>query len=369
MRRITICLIVSAVLALTNLGEAQGPAVKTALKGFDPVDLVAGKEVNGNDKFVAVRGLYRYHFASAENQKRFETDPERFSIQMGGACARMGPLSGLGSPDRYSIHDGRIYIFASDQCRAAFESAPQLFIEKNDAPLAATPEQTKLGTELLAKVINGFGGQAAVDGVKSVRKTIKITYKQNDKDVVGVRTLTMAFPGNFRDEDRWDTSAYGHALTPKGGFRFTLSPGKPDSAFVTEESVTAFMRKDFHRWPFALIKARSEPGFTAVHAGADKIDGKAVEKLAIHLHGALTTLCIDPLNGQVLRVQYRGRLGGNAISDVVHTFGDYRKVEGVMLPFSVQTTLNGKSVANPVEAIESIVVNGPVDQSLFQLPT
>lgn len=99
-----------------------------ALKGFDPVALADGKEVSGRSDLTATHGIYRYQFVDEANRRKFLSDPERFAIQMGGGCARMGPLAGLGNPDRFLVHEGRIYIFASDGCRSSFQKAPARFL-------------------------------------------------------------------------------------------------------------------------------------------------------------------------------------------------------------------------------------------------
>lgn len=63
-------------------------------------------------------------FASEESRETFKADPARFEIQLGDPCARMGALSSCADPDRYAVHEGRIYIFASDGCRTARSAAP-----------------------------------------------------------------------------------------------------------------------------------------------------------------------------------------------------------------------------------------------------
>ncbi|MCI0523828.1 MAG: hypothetical protein L0Y75_01065, partial [Acidobacteria bacterium] len=99
---------------------AQSVKVVTALKGFDPIELADNREVKGLENLSVARGKYRYLFASEANKKLFEKSPDRYQIQMGGGCGRMGSLSGVGNPDRYYVFDRRIYIFASEQCRNSF---------------------------------------------------------------------------------------------------------------------------------------------------------------------------------------------------------------------------------------------------------
>ena len=124
---------VVALLALSVSVNAEAPKVVTALKGLDPVELVAGKEVAGKVDIAATRGRYRYLFATPENKAAFEKNPEAFAVQYGGSCARMGPLSGSCNTERFVVHDKRVYVFSSDSCRKGFLLAPDLHIDRPDA--------------------------------------------------------------------------------------------------------------------------------------------------------------------------------------------------------------------------------------------
>jgi putative intracellular protease/amidase/YHS domain-containing protein len=105
----------------------------SALGGRDPVLLTEGREVAGEQALEVTHGRYRYRFASAETKGRFLADPARYSIQLDGACAFMatsGAEPGSGDPARYHVHDGRIYIFASENCRNSFKAAPTRYLPK-----------------------------------------------------------------------------------------------------------------------------------------------------------------------------------------------------------------------------------------------
>ena len=88
--------------------HAQMPQPKDALDGVDPVALlIQGKEVSGKPEFKVTRGKFDYLFATAENKATFEKNPEKYEIQLSGACARMG--GGVtGNPADYAVVDGKI---------------------------------------------------------------------------------------------------------------------------------------------------------------------------------------------------------------------------------------------------------------------
>jgi hypothetical protein len=58
-----------AVVFLSLMVSGQSPQVVTVLKGFDPVELVDGREVKGLENLSVARGKYRYLFANEANKK------------------------------------------------------------------------------------------------------------------------------------------------------------------------------------------------------------------------------------------------------------------------------------------------------------
>src|SRR6185295_17203461 len=127
--------------AVSVFGQSSARDVVPVLEGLDPVMLVQGKEVQGDLKISVTRGTFQYLFANAETKATFEKDPSRYEIQLEGACARMGaPVTG--NPDLYTVHQGRIYIFGSADCKKRFEAAPQKYLESANeaAKTPATPD-------------------------------------------------------------------------------------------------------------------------------------------------------------------------------------------------------------------------------------
>ena len=359
-----ICLSVVLVWSVSGVVSAQTPKqVVTVLKGLDPVELVNGKEVQGQEHLSVIRTRYRYLFSSEANRKAFEKSPADYQIQLGGGCGQMGSLSGAGNPDRFHVFNKRIYIFASESCRNSFKKNPDAHIETADAAPTGTAAEKKRGQELIALALKGFGGASKVDRVKNYQAKLKLGYKSGDKVTEYPQTKTVAFPGNFRDEYDWGASQTGDVLAAGGAI--SLSSGKSGSdAWQREEPVKAALERALYREPLAILKARKEKGFVAFAAGKDKVGEIEVELLKVGFKGATTILSIDPKTGRVLQTAYRDRKG--AYGDVVKTFSDFRPVDGVTFPFAVAESFNGKTVTSPMTLVESITINGKLDEKLFQ---
>ena len=123
-----------ALLLLDVPATAQTPPVVDALDGVDPVVLLQqNKEVFGKSEFSSVWGRFRYLFSTAETKATFEKEPAKYEIALNGQCARMGKTV-YGNPSDYFIHDGKIYIFGSDDCHKQFAAAPRKITSETCAP-------------------------------------------------------------------------------------------------------------------------------------------------------------------------------------------------------------------------------------------
>ena len=84
-----------------------------AVQGYDVVSYQTGKRpIRGNGNFVAVHDGATYQFSSANNQKAFEKDPEKYVPAYGGYCA-FGTSVGkkfIGDPEVWRIVDGKLYL-------------------------------------------------------------------------------------------------------------------------------------------------------------------------------------------------------------------------------------------------------------------
>ncbi|MFN0109110.1 MAG: hypothetical protein ACKVZH_09695 [Blastocatellia bacterium] len=354
-----------AIICLSFIALAQTPKqVVTVLKGFDPVELVNGKEVQGQESLSVTRTRYRYLFANEANKKAFEKSPADYQIQLGGGCGQMGSLSGAGNPDRFHVFNKRIYIFASESCRNSFKKTPDAHVETADAVPTGSAAEKKRGQELIALALKAFGGAAKVDGVKNYQTKLKLGYKQGDKVLEYPQTVTIAFPANYRNEYDWGSSQTGDVLSPGAAVSLTTNSAGSDT-WQREEPVKTALERSLYREPLAILKARKEKGFVAFAAGKSKVGDTEVELLKVGFKGATTTLSIDPKTGQALQAAYRDRKG--AYGDVVKTFSDFRAVDGLTLPFAVAESFNGKAVTSPMVSVESIAINSKLDATLFQV--
>jgi len=347
-RRRSRALFLFAVLAFaTAIASAQSSSPETPLEGLDPVMLVQGKEVQGDTKFKVTRGRFEYLFANAENKATFEKDPARYEIQLDGACARMG-VPTTGNPDLYTVHNGRIYIFGSEECQTLFKAAPEKYLEVPATTSAPSAEMMKRGQELIAKAVEALGAGSKLDQVRSFQKT----------DVRGNQVknvLTFAFPDTVRQETVRPNFTLVSVVTPTDSFIIVNNGARA----MPEANRTAFNKELYHEL-VVLLRARTRADFKASHSGEGNVD--------VELPGFATRLGIDPATGRIVSQTYKGRGPGGVVGRIVINYSDYRTVEGLSLPFKTTATFDGQPFPALTASTESMTVNGQLDPSSFKKP-
>jgi YHS domain-containing protein len=350
-------LVAIVVLGFLTAANAQvsSPEAVIPLEGLDPVMLAQGKEVQGNMKYKVTRGQFQYIFASAENKATFEKDPSRYEIQLDGSCARMGTPTN-GNPDLYTVHKERIYIFGSEECQTLFKAAPEKYLEVSTTPKSPpTAEMVKRGQELLARAVEALGSGSNLDQLQTLqRRELRGNQVKN--------ILVLAFPDAVRRETVRPGFTLVSVLTPSEAFILVNNSVRP----MPEANRAAFY-KELYRELILLLRARTRPDFKAWLAGNSAAE-KTLEHLEIELPGFTTTLGIDSATGRVVSQTYRGRGPGGVLGQILINYSDFRKVDGLLLPFTMTATFDDQPFPALSATIEAIAINDQIDFSNFKKP-
>jgi YHS domain-containing protein len=356
--------------AVSAYSQSSARDVLPVLEGLDPVMLVQGKEVQGELKISVTRGKFQYLFANAENKASFEKDPARYEIQLEGSCARMGAPVG-GNPDLYTVHQGRIYIFGSEECKKRFDAAPQNYLETSNeaaAKPAVTPEALGKAKALIEKAVAAMGGASRIDDLISYQEKSTTAQTRRQGEVEVKSSLTIVFPDRIRFEQvmpDWNdpSKVRQMAMVISAGEAFGIMSGVarqlPDSARIGQE-------KEVNRRLLSILRARKSLNPTAI--GSGKIGETPVEQVAIEVDHASYTLGIDPATGRILSSSSWRRGPEGNFGQFIQTFSDFRTVDGLNLPFKITGTFNNQPWKEQSPTIETIAVNQKIDPSLFEKP-
>jgi YHS domain-containing protein len=342
-----------ALLLVGVVAAAQmAPTTPEAVEGLDPVLLTQGKEVPGKDDFSVVHDGMKYFFSAADTKAAFEKNPEQYAVQLEGTCARMGPAVG-GNPNTYTVHEGRIYLFGTDDCKELFDRAPEKYLEASPSAMEATPAERAAGRASLDRIVAAMG---AVDAITTFEERGSRTVPANG-GMPGQDTKVALFwsvPDRLRLETTFaQFGTVANVLTPSDEFT-----ALPKGVRQLQQRQATELRRQAFRHPVVLVRSRNSPEMKAAARAANAVDVQA-------LGGPVATLRIDAATGLPVSLSFRGRGPEGDLGAVVHTFSDYRKSDGVMVPFKRTVTFNGEPFPGQSVAVDSVEINKPIDAARF----
>lgn len=322
--------------------------------------LTRNEEQPGQDDLSHRHGNFVYLFATDASREAFKADPARFEIQLGGACARMGALSGCADPDRFAVHEGKLYIFASDGCRSGFLSNPPAVLEPLADPAPeGDPEQLARGRALIDQCVAWMGGPDRLDALHTLEYREESRVENRGEQHLSIEVTTLRPPATARTDYRWDSSSWTKTITPDDAF-FIDSGAEPRSMHPEQRTI---MARQMARHVPMLLRCRARPGFTACHTGP-AADGRG-EVVAVHFDSATTELLIEPTTGYLLGVRHidwgpTGRLGV-----VERRFSAFADLDGLRIPCSWQVWYDGERAESLDKALIGCTANPDLPADFF----
>lgn len=357
-----------AVFAVLTLPVFAAPPERTL--PVDPVELVAGHEVAGISELTLERDGFAYLFATPQNKALFENDPTMFEVADGGACGRMGPLSGLGDARRYAVHERRIYFFASDGCRAGFLKDPGKYIERDDEKLFGSNEQVERGRAILDKAVAWAGGAARFRDLKTFRATATRKETHGETDYTIANETVIAFPDRLFQRESWNDSWFSTTCGRDGAAMASAR----DETRIADSRARAF-RRAMSRWLIVILKAYVDgspnadcPGLIVIADGEGKVGEVPVLFVNVWLNGAASRLAVEAASGKPMQLSYRGRDGTLSVGDSVRTFTHFATVDGVTLPTAYTVSFNSKDLPSATAKVDAFEINPVLTDARFKIP-
>jgi len=355
-----------ALAALLTPALAAPPLAQLGTFELDPVALLRdGEEIPGSDDLATEFRHFEYRFSSKEHLEAFLAEPDRFAVRQGGACPRMGALSGVGRTDLWAVHNGGLYFAASEGCRATFVQDPERLLERDDPALDATPESIEAGNRLVSLCVEWMGGREALLGLGAYRVVEAGPVESGDHTYDFERVETITLDGSMHRFVRYDDRAWTQASTTQDGY---FSDGEA-VRLMDPEQLGESNRRSALRLP-VLLAAWANNGVEVSHLGADGTLGG--ERVALRMHGKAVELVIDPETGRLLAQRHRGWAGSQQfMGQIERRFTAFHEVDGVRFPVSWDRSDNGEmrgSVDRTGDRHRIESADG-IEASLFEVPS
>lgn len=311
-----------------------------ALSGNDPIELLKGKEVVGSEKYTASYLRHKYHFSNHANLATFKNDPVKYSVQAGGACGKMGALTGKGSPDRWLVTRGKIFLFASDGCRTTFQANEDKYFAAPWTAPATTPDQRKAAKSLYEKVLVAHGG-SAIKAANQIEWNFTTPYQEDSKQKNWNSRYALLGKDKFAQWEDWDAGRLFFVVDGKKGF-----DGKPGEVFGLHPTENRELTAQF---------ARSVPGILLGAGGTPiKVIGKDTGFVMVR-DDIVFNVILDPETSRIAQVEFKDKYNG-PISHVKIEFSDYESVSGVWLPKTRRGQVN-EGEWTPTRSTSETVIN------------
>ena len=180
-------------------------------------------------------------------------------------------------------------------------------------------------------------------------------------------TTTWRYPDAVRSERSFEMGGRSVTIVTllAGGEAWNSPSDAPRLMPVNPVSIPG-MQQQMRRLIVPVLRTRHAPGTKVAALPATTVDGVRLDRVRLVRDGLDVTLNIDPASGRVHSTTAIDRGTDGAFGEVVVLFGDYREIDGVLVPYSERGLFDGRAEATLGRVLQSAVVNPAVDPALFR---
>ncbi|HEV3460126.1 MAG TPA: hypothetical protein VHG32_26580 [Thermoanaerobaculia bacterium] len=228
---------------------------------------------------------------------------------------------------------------------------------------AAAALSAQTADEVVEKYIQAKGGRDKIKSVKTLRFTAKMTMGQGMEAPVVMELVPPEHKlrMEFTIQGMTGVQAYDGAK----GWQVMPFLGKTDPEPMTGDDLKdAKQNADLVEGPLFNYK---EKGNKVEYLGKGDLEGTPVQKLKLtEKEGDVTTVYLDADSYLELKNETTRMVRGQA-TDLETTFGNYKQVEGLTMPFAIETKAKGAPAAQTI-TVEKLEVNTAIPASRFDMP-
>ncbi len=229
------------------------------------------------------------------------------------------------------------------------------------AGLAGAAVQAQTADELIEKNLKASGGREKVEAVKAFRMTGKMVAPQGMEIPM---VMEYKEPDKIRTELTMQGMTMIQALNGKEGWMVAPFMGKKDAEKMSPQDVK---QAEEQLDSFDMLTKYKQKGHTIELAGKEDIEGTPAYKLKVtKKNGDVSHLYLDAESYLLVKTNGKTNVQGQVVESDT-TLGDYKAVDGVLYPHSVETQLKGMP-GKMVLTFSKIEVNPALEDSRFAMP-
>lgn len=230
------------------------------------------------------------------------------------------------------------------------------------AGLAGAALQAQTADELIEKNLQASGGRQKIEAVKSFRMTGKMVAPQGME-------LPMVIEYKQPDKIRTEATIQGmtmiQALNGSEGWMVAPFMGKKDPEKMSADDVKQAQEQ---MDSFDLLTKYKEKGHTIEYAGKEDIEGTPAYKLKVtKKNGDVSHIYLDAESYLQVKSSGKTKVQGGQEVETDTALGDYKAVDGVLYPHSIETQLKGIP-GKMVMTFSKIEINPVLEDSRFAMP-
>ncbi|HEY2615666.1 MAG TPA: hypothetical protein VGI42_08135 [Chthoniobacterales bacterium] len=215
---------------------------------------------------------------------------------------------------------------------------------------------------LVAKNVDAKGGAEALRAMQSLRLRGKVLVNEGKIEFTYLETKKR--PGEVRSESTLQGLTAVEAFDGAQGWKISPFSGRKDPEKMSADDTKSLLEEAEIDGPLVDWKTK---GSTVEYLGTEDVEGTPAHKLkVVRKNGDVNYVYLDPDHFLEIRVLSQRTEQGAQI-EVETDLGDYEKINGVFIPFSIESGEKGSTDKQKI-VLEKAEANIPVDDTIFKFP-
>jgi len=217
--------------------------------------------------------------------------------------------------------------------------------------------------QLVAKNIEAKGGANALKSLQALKLSGKLIVNQGQIQLAFAETKKR--PWQVREDSTIQGMTAVQAYDGKEGWQISPFTGRKEPEKMSADDAKSLLEDAEIDGPLVDWK---EKGSTIEYVGREDVDGTSAYKIkVVRKNGDVSFVFLDPDHFLEIRVLTQ-RVQHGAQQETETDVGDYEKIGGVFIPFSIEAGHKGDPDKQKI-VIDKAEANVPVDDSIFKFPT